>query len=201
MIKLHGTSMSRAARCLWALEELGVQYEHVPTAVPDAKTPAHLKVNPNGHVPALEDAGHTVWESMAINLYLADKYAKDGLWPKTPEQRSHAYQWSFWALTEVEPHMLTILRQRLMTPEGQRDEAAIKSAEEALKAPLGVLETALKGRQYLIGDHFTIADINVASLLAWGMMSRFSFKAYPAIEAWLQKCLGREALKKAQKMK
>jgi len=76
MTKLHGTSRSRSARSLWALEELGVSYEHLPMPTTDAKSPAHLKLNPNGHVPVLEDEGVVVWESMAINLYLADKYGK-----------------------------------------------------------------------------------------------------------------------------
>ena len=57
MAKLYGTSKSRSARSLWALEELGVKYEHIPTEVPKAKGPDHLKINPNGHIPALEDDG------------------------------------------------------------------------------------------------------------------------------------------------
>src|SRR5271168_2620393 len=65
MTKLHGTSRSRSARSLWALEELGVTYEHLPMPTTEAKSAAHLKLNPNGHVPVLEDDGAVVWESMA----------------------------------------------------------------------------------------------------------------------------------------
>ena len=71
MLKLYGTAKSRSARCLWALEELGLKYEHVPVETTKAKSADHLRVNPNGHVPALEDNGQIFWESMAINLYLA----------------------------------------------------------------------------------------------------------------------------------
>ncbi len=114
MAKLHGTSRSRSARSLWALEELGVNYEHNPMPTTDAKSAAHLKLNPNGHVPVLEDDGVMVWESMAINLYLADKYGKGSLWPSDPAGRADVYKWSFFAMTEVEPHLITILRNRVM---------------------------------------------------------------------------------------
>jgi glutathione S-transferase len=103
MIKLYGTAMSRAGRCLWALEEVGAKYEHVPTAIADTHSPAHLKLNPNGHIPVLDDNGFIVWESMAINLYVAEKYGKSPLWPATVEGRTGVYQWSFWAMTEAEP--------------------------------------------------------------------------------------------------
>jgi glutathione S-transferase len=81
MIKLYGTSKSRSARALWTLEELGLKYEHVPVETTKAKSPEHLRLNPNGHVPVLEDDGKIFWESMAINLYLAAKYGKAPLWP------------------------------------------------------------------------------------------------------------------------
>src|SRR5271167_1305040 len=112
MIKLYGTSKSRSARSLWALEELGLKYEHVPVETTKAKSPEHLKLNPNGHVPVLEDDGKIFWESMAINLYLAAKYGKAPLWPESHEGRGHAVQWSFWGMTEAEPHLLTVLRNR-----------------------------------------------------------------------------------------
>src|SRR6266851_9172388 len=99
MLKLHGTSKSRSARSLWAIEEIGVKYEHVPTEVPKAKGPENLKVNPNGHIPVLEDDGQVIWESMAINLYLAEKYGKNSLWP--PEAaHGEVFKWSFWVMTE-----------------------------------------------------------------------------------------------------
>src|ERR1019366_2961448 len=112
MTKLYGTSRSRSARSLWALEELGVKYEHLPIATTEAKSAENLKRNPNGHVPVLEDDGIVVWESMAINLYLAEKYGKNSLWPPEPAAHADIYKWSFWALTEVEPHLMTLLRAR-----------------------------------------------------------------------------------------
>ncbi len=200
-MKLYGSSRSRAARSLWALEEVGAKYEHDTMPNTQAKTPEHLKRNPNGHIPVLEDDGHFIWESMAINLYLAEKYGKNGLWPSDALGHAAAYQWSLWAMTECEPHLLTLLMHRVLLPADQRDEKAAQKAADALKAPLKVLDDALKGREYLLGNTFTVADLNVASVLSWAAMMRLDMSATPSAQAWLQKCLGREANAKVRTLK
>ena len=201
MIKLHGTSMSRAARSLWALEELGVKYEHVPVAVPDSRKPEHLKINPNGHIPAIDDAGTIVWESMAINLYLAEKYGKNTLWPASVEDHAACYQWSFWGMTEIEPPLMAILVNRVFAPPEHRNEQAAVKAIEELKPPLKVLDAHLHNREYLLGKEFTIADLNVASVLGLSMFAKLDLSATPAAQKWLQKCMGRPANQKAASMK
>jgi glutathione S-transferase len=193
MLKFHGTSKSRSARSLWALEELGQKYEHIPTEVAKAKSPEHVKVNPNGHLPAIEDDGTVLWESLAVNLYLAEKYGKGSLWPASVEDHGHIYKWSFWAITEIEPNLMTLLTHKLFLPAAQRDANKATEATNALKGPLNVLEAALKGREYLLGSNFTIADLNVASVLMFGTYVKFDHSGTPAVAAWLQKCLGREA--------
>ena len=200
MLKLYGTAKSRSARCLWALEELGLKYEHVPVETTKAKSPEHLRVNPNGHVPALEDDGRAFWESMAINLYLAAKYGKAPFWPASHEDRGHAVQWSFWAMTEAEPHLITILRNRMLLPAEQRNEAAAVAAIAAMEAPLKVLDGALKGRDYLLGKDFTIADLNLSSVLSFATFVKLDMSATPVAQAWLGKCLGRDGFKKARSL-
>ncbi len=202
MIKIYGTSMSRANRALWALEELGLQYEHVPI-VPqtDTRKPEYLKVNPNGHVPAIDDNGTIVWESMAVNLYLAEKYGKSPFWPATVEGRAHAYQWSFWGMTECEPHLIAIFMHKMRLPAEQRKPELVQSSIEALKAPLKVLDDHVKSREYLLGKDFTIADLNVASVLSMAPMIGIDFSAVPAAKAWLDRCVARESLKRARAKK
>ena len=200
-MKFYGSSRSRAARSLWALEEVGAKYEHDPMPNTQAKTPEHLKRNPNGHIPVLEDDGHYIWESMAINLYLAEKYGKNGLWPSDVLGHAAAYQWSLWGMTECEPHLLTMLMHRVLLPADQRDEKAAQKAADAIKAPLKVLDDSLKGREYLLGNTFTIADLNPASVLSWAAMMRLDMSATPTAQAWLQKCLGREANVKVRSLK
>ena len=200
MLKLHGTSKSRSARSLWALEELGVKYEHVPVEVGKAKSPEHLKLNPNGHIPALEDDGHVVWESMAINLYLAEKYGKTPFWPATAEAHADCLKWSFFGMTEIEPHLMALLTQRIFLPADQRDEKVAQKAIDALKGPLKVLNEHLSGREYLLGKDFSIADLNVAAVLSFAMLVKLDMSATPNTLAWLQKCLGREANLRVRKL-
>ena len=106
-IKLYGIPQSRAARCLWMLEELGAPYENVAVHfVGDTQKPEFLKINPNGRIPALDDDGLVLFESLAINLHLARKYGgHKSLWPESPENQSRSIQWSIWAITEVEPQL------------------------------------------------------------------------------------------------
>jgi glutathione S-transferase len=202
MLKLYGTAMSRAARCLWALEELGLKYEHIPiNTTGDSRKPEFLKVNPNGHVPTLDDDGVIFWESLAINSYLAEKYGKAPLWPSSAADHGHVAQWSLWAMTEVEPHLMTLLMHKMFLPKEQRSDKAVAGANEALKAPLKVLNDSLQGRQNLLGNDFTIADLNVASVLSLGMLVQIDLSATPAAKAWLEKCLGRPANAKTRGMK
>jgi glutathione S-transferase len=200
MLTFYGTSKSRSARSLWALEELALKYEHVPVEVAKAKSPEHLQRNPNGHIPVLNDDGHYLWESMAINLYLAEKYGKAPMWPATAAGHGDCYKWSFFGMTEIEPHLMTILRNRLFLPADQRDEKAIQNATESLKAPLKVLDDQLKNQPYLLGNDFTIADLNVAAVLSFAMLAKVDLGPTPATQAWLQKCLGREANQRVRAM-
>ena len=165
MIKLYGTSKSRANRCLWALEELGLDYEHIPVNFgEESHRPAYLAINPNGRVPALDDNGVILWESIAINLYLADKYGTAPLWPHNPDLRGKCYQWSLWAVNEIEPRVYTLMAHRVWKPPGQRDQTAVRRAIEELIEPFRILNDALKGGSYLVGGAFSIADLNVASI-------------------------------------
>lgn len=200
MIKLYGLRQSRAMRSLWALEELGVPYEHVPTHfATDAKKPDYLAINPNGRVPALVDGDLTLFESMAINLYLAKKYDKTGLYPKSAADEARAIQWSFWGMTETESALLQVLMHRMFLPQPQRDEALAKAGEEKLAQPLRVLDGALAGRAYLLGDAFTIADLNLASVLAWALISKVDLSKTPNVARWLGACCARPAFTKAQR--
>ncbi len=198
MIKVYGVPMSRAMRVLWALEEVGVPYELVSTHfLTDAHSPAYLKVNPNGRIPALVDGDVTLFESLAINLYLARKYGP-ALWPKTPGDEGRTFQWSIWAMTELEEPVITTLMHRGFLPEAQRVPQKADEAAERFKKPLAVLDGALAGRQWLAGPDFTIADLNVASVLSIAPMAGLDLSTAPNVAAWFARCTARPALAKAQ---
>jgi glutathione S-transferase len=200
MIQIYGVPLSRAFRPLWMLEELGVPYENVPTnfATGETRRPEFLKLNPNGHVPVLVDGDVTLFESMAINLYLARKYDGDkGLWPRGTADEGRAYQWSFWVMTEVEEPLLTYLFNVALLPPDKRDAEKAADAASRLAKPLAVLNDALAGRDWLVGSGFGVADLNVAAVLAWARMSRLDLLSWPNVAAWLGRCLDRPAARKA----
>jgi glutathione S-transferase len=201
-IKIYGVARSRAARVLWMAKELGLDYEHVKVdfATGETRQPAHLALNPNGHVPVIDDDGFILWESMAINLYLAKKYGAGGLYPSGLQDEARAWQWSLWGMTEVERPLLTALMNRAFYPENQRDAAAADAAEEALAQPLGVLEGVLGCASHLLGERFTVADLNVASILAWARPAQIGLSAVPKVAEWLKNCADRPAARAARQL-
>lgn len=200
MITLYGVTRSRALRCLWMLEELGIPYTQVPTnfATGDTRTAEFLRINPNGHVPALVDGDVTLCESLAINLYLARRYGQ-ALWPTNVGDEGRVYQWSLWAMTELEEPLITCLFQRVILPEAQRDAQKAADAETRAGKPLRVLDAALADRPYLLGDTFSVADVNVAGVGSWIKLARLDMSALPHVAAWLERCLGRPAFDRAVK--
>jgi glutathione S-transferase len=193
MIKLYGNTRSRAMRCLWMLEEVGQPYELIEksTRADDLQTADYLRLNPNARIPTLVDGDVVLWESMAINLYLAQKY--QGPLSSDAKVLGLAAQWSFWAMLEMEPALLELLEHRAMLPEFGRDASKAERAELLLRKPLSVLNGALKQRAHLAGEGFTVADLNVASILAWGKMARLNISDHPALAKWFDGCLARPA--------
>src|SRR5260221_1171670 len=175
------------------VNELGVPFEHIALEMKDIRAPEFTKINPNAKVPTMIDGDLTLFESMAINLYLAKKYNKDGMWPTSLEDQARAYQWSFWGMTEIEKLLLTILVDMYMTPPDNRKPAVVADALQALAKPYKVLDGALQGHDYLLGSSFTVADLNVASVCTWARAIKFDFKPYPNVGPWLDSCLSRPA--------
>ena len=200
-IQIYGPTASRAARALWIAHELGIPFEHVGMEMKDLKTPEYLKVNPNGKVPTLVDGDFKLFESMAINLYLAKRFNKDGFWPTSPEDQARCYQWSFWGMTEIEKPLLTILIDMFMTAPDKRKPEAVADAQKTLPKPFAVLNAALEGHEYLLGSNFTVADLNLASILSWSRPIKYDFKPYPNTGAWLDRCLSRPSYKAAKATK
>ena len=147
-----------------------------PTAVPD---PGYSPGESERPYPAIDDNGFELWESMAINLYLAKKHGS-GLLPKTMEDEAQAIQWSFWVMTEVEKPALAVLLHRFSLPEDQRDSKLADEGEQQLQKPLEVLDQGLATTGYLVGPTFTVADLNVASVLSWARMGGVDLSGFPA---------------------
>lgn len=200
MIKLYGVSASRAYRNLWLLEELGLAYEHIPQDYRNgaSQNPEFLAINPNGRIPALVDAELVLFESMAINLYLASRYGTDTpLWSSDPAGQGLTYQWSFWVMSEVEHALLSVLMHSRVLPQDKRDAQSLSRNSGCLKLPFAVLDKALADREYLLGNTFSVADLNVAAVLSWARLARFDLQPFPNLNRWLEACLARPANRKA----
>ena len=199
-LKIYGVPRSRAFRALWLAKELGLDYENVMVdfASGETRREPYLSINPNGHVPAIDDDGFVLWESMAINLYLAKKYGLGALYPTALHDEARCWQWSLWAITEIERHVLDAMFNRAILPEAERDTAAADQAEKELQHPLGVLDNAVSKSAYLIADEFTVADLNVAAVLSWARPARIDFAPFPKAADWLSRCALRPAARAAR---
>ena len=194
MLQLYGNPRSRAMRCLWMLEEMGEPYQLIEksTRADDLQSAEYLRLNPNARIPTLVDGEVVLWESMAINLYLAQKH-EGPMHCAGPEVLGLAAQWSFWAVLEMEGLLLDLLLHRAVLPEFARDASYAERDELLLRKPLGVLNDALVGHEYLVGNSFTVADLNVASILVWGKMARLDMSTLSEATRWLDGCLARSA--------
>ncbi len=203
-LTIYGVSASRALRPLWVATELGLPFVHVPTPYRGGATrrPEFLALNPNGRIPVLVDARPegdvVVWESMACALYLARHHGPaDGrsLSPVTAHEEAEALRWSFWTVTELEDDALALLMHGFVMPVAQRKPALAEAAQRRLGVPLRVIEQHLQaqGQAGLAAERFTVADLCVASVLAWVQPAQALMAQFPLVRAWLGRCLARPA--------
>ena len=198
-LRIYGLPASRTFRCLWAAEEAGLAYENVPwsTKGPEIKDAAYLAINPNGTVPALADDGFNLFESLAINFYLARKSGR--LLPADARGEALVLQWTLWAATECEPHIGNWYYHTQMLPPAERKPEVAADAAARLPRRLQILDDALAGRDHLVGGDFTLADLNVAAVLF--RAPQFGLDAYPNVKAWHARCLARPAAQRAIAMR
>jgi len=206
MLTIYGVYCSRASRNYWMAEELGIPFKSVPVIqarlladplAPDArlntKSPSFLAVNPMGLIPAIDDDGLVLTESLANNLYLARKHGGP-LAGADVEEEGQMLAWTLWAATEVEPHtvkiVLTYDNTVENTPEGK---AVIEASVKGLERPLARLEAHLQTQDYVVGNRFTVADLNLAEVLRYAMSETYLFDRHPRVKAWLSRCHARPA--------
>jgi glutathione S-transferase len=135
-----------------------------------------------------------------VKVYLAKKYGVGTLYPTRLEDEARAWQWSFWGMTEVERPVLTAMFNRAILSEDKRDAAAADDAEKQLAQPLRVLDGAFGRDANLLGDNFTVADLNVASILAWARPAQIDMSPFPKVADWLKNCAERPAARAARQL-
>ncbi|HYZ42170.1 MAG TPA: glutathione S-transferase family protein, partial [Stellaceae bacterium] len=121
-------------------------------------------------------------------------------YPTRIEDEARAWQWSFWGMTEIERPVLTALFNRAILPEDERDATAAGDAEKQLAQRLRVLDGALGRGANLLGDDFTVADLNVASILSWARPAQIDMSPFPKAGEWLKSCAERPAARAARQL-
>jgi glutathione S-transferase len=199
-MKLYYSSQTRAVRPRWLLEEIGAPYEivHLSLQNGDNKRPEYLAINPNGTVPTLVDGDLVLFESAAICQYLADKFPEKRLAPPigTPA-RGLYYQWIQYAMSGLEPPAVNIFMHTIRKPEAERVPALVTEAKAQLASALGVVDRALAGRNYIVGNEFTAADVMIGSTLGWCAMMSLLQPEHQAVGGYLARLSERPAQKRA----
>lgn len=189
--------MSTAVVTHCALEELGIPYEKVKMDFQSGslKKPEFLAINPNGSVPAIVHDGTPIFESAAIVIYLGETFGVEkGLYPAPGPKRAEALKWIVWANATL---AATISRKSWASsdriPAEQRNEAAAAVAVAEGDKHLGVLDAALAGKQWLLGDTFTLVDSHVSGFAGYASMVGFDTKKWTNLTAWLERASNRPA--------
>jgi glutathione S-transferase len=189
---------STASITVLVLEELGIPCEWVKLDLKkgETKKPDFLKLNPNGRVPTLVHDGVTVWESAAITIYLGETFGeKAKLWPAGP-RRGEAMKWVVWTNVSAGEAVYRWARNTMWAPEDQRNAKAAAAALTDVAAHLQVLDEALAGKQFLVGD-YTLADAHVNSFVDWLRHMKVDVAPYGHVNAWSKRCSDRPAYARA----
>jgi len=200
MITLYGIEWSRAKYVLFTLAELDLDFQHVKINPfeEEKHTPEYLQLNPLAQVPTLVDGDLVLTEAMAINFYLSRKYGAEKLWVNRLEDEAQLYKWTFFAVTQMETACVDLILHRKVLDEKDRSSDIIQLAEKKLMKPLEVLNTYLAGKDFLVANKFTVADINMAGVLSYALGGEFDFSPYKNVARYLDAILSRPARKKAE---
>lgn len=168
MYTVIGQVKSRAMRVLWALEEMGEDYTHIPA---EPRSDETKKYNPNGKIPALLDGEHVLTDSMAIVTYLADKHGKLA-YPAGTVERAHQDAMTFWLIDEFDAVLWTAAKHKFVLPKEQRAPEVLNSLKAEFSTSAAKLSENLKG-PFLMGDALTIPDILACHCLNWAIGAGF----------------------------
>ena len=194
---------SSATRIHWTLEELGVPYEKVKLDLRagDQRKPDFLAINPNGKVPALVVDGTPVFESSAIQILLGERYGVEkGLWPaaSSPE-RAQALSWLLWGQVSLgAAFMRYFYNTGAWVPAELQHAPQAEAAMKEIHVNLAILEARLNGREFVVGDKFNLADLDLASMCGWAVpTAKVDISGYPSLQDWLGRMTSRSAFKTA----
>jgi glutathione S-transferase len=195
MMQLYWSPRSRSFTAIWLLEETGLPYERVLTDISTGaqKAPEYLKINPMGKVPALRDGDAALGEAAAICAYVADRYPETNLAPAvTDPSRARYLQWLFFSPSCIEPALIQIFT-KIEVPTST---AAWGSAQQVFD----VLDAALAGGPWILGERFSAADIVIGSGLNFAVRMFKMVPSRPSFDAYIARCAARPAFQRTEKI-
>ncbi|TDK29895.1 glutathione S-transferase family protein [Rhizobium deserti] len=175
-----------------AAKIMGVEYERVNIDLfkGESHTPDFLKLNPHGLTPVLQDGETVIWESSAINLYLAEKVGS-ALVGRTASERHQVIQWMFWS-GEQWRHFFVLLFDERVAARAMgkpQNSAIVELALTKIRSAASVLDAHLSNRQFIVGNELTLADIDIAAPFSQINRSKPPLNEYPNLVAWQQRLL------------
>ncbi|MEE9428868.1 MAG: glutathione S-transferase family protein [Paracoccaceae bacterium] len=196
MITVYGRATSSNVQAvMWGIGELGLKYErldygHVHGGM---DTPEFRAMSPHGVVPVMRDGDVVIWESCAILRYLAARYSDGGaFWPSDPGARAGVDMWAEWGKTSFAPYFtVPIFWARVRTSAADRDEVILAAAIADFENRLDVLEGQLEGREFVVSDDFTLADIVIGHVLFRWFDIDIPRQARPVVEVYYQRLMAR----------
>ncbi len=190
----HRERAGRPLRIVWTLEEVDAPYDLIVMTRDEGHGDEHRRRHPLGRVPVVEDEEGFLFESAALCLHLGDLHPEAGLVPPLgTHNRALVYQWACFAPGELEPPLFEAWTRAEQDPE------RASAARERFFSAAGAVEAALDGSEYLVGDHFSVADVMVGSALMFTTRAGFADQLRPSLTEYMGKLAQRPAFKRAFK--
>src|SRR5271166_1211650 len=201
-MKLYHNPLSpnvRRVRLTAAVLGLELEEKQLDFAKGEHKNPEYLALNPNGAVPTLVDGDFVLTESRAIMQYLASKKPESGLLPRDEAARADVTRWQFWDAAHFSPPFAALAFEKFlksMMGLGEPDSGKIQDALNNIRRFAAVLNKRLEGRQYLVGNALTVADLTVASSLMYAKQAEVPLAEFPNVSTWFSRISDMDAWKK-----
>ena len=180
------------------LEELGVPYEKQPTHLPkgEHKTEAYLKINPRGKVPALEVDGKVLTENTAILTYLAKRFPEKNMIPKDPFEEARCISTMAWFSNSVHPPFTHTVRPERFAETEAAHTSVKETGKKTFWSQVSEIDSMLEGKQWIMGDQFTVADGYALVFYGWGMRAGLPMNDLKSYSAWKDRMVKRPAVRK-----
>ncbi len=196
MLEIFGRkNSSNVIPVMWTVGELGLEHQrhNIGGSFGGDDSEAYAKMNPNRLIPTINDNGFVLWESMAITRYLCRQYGMGSLFPEDPRQAALADQWMDWYKSSFAANLMPVFFNLVRTPKSEQNLELVQKCTVAAINYLGVLEQHLQGKDFIIGDSFSMGDIPLGAMMYKFYNLDIERPELPNIEAWYARLCERPA--------